>query len=895
MSDSKLGGLPTLSQDQTVTLQPAPVVSFDDATAAFQNLAKSAGELSDTTFKSIAEKAGNAPDAVTRDPTTGQPKLKPPSFLTTITGQTAAYENAAKVRYLSEGRTDSDAWQNAAREKYAADPEAFRSALDTYTGSVLNNTPEEFQPAMRSMLESDGRQTYNDLWTQKISRDTSAAQNSIDAALKSNEANIAPLVANTKYSNPLDDPALQGRVQQSVSLYDAKLHNPLLNYTQAQHDEDVSTFLNGIKAQAAVRQAGQIYQQTGDRTAAEQKYTSIITALPIPFDEQNAYLTKGLGEIREQDTLQRQGRMEQQNIIRGQVDDAKAAGQSGLPGGWRTQINESDIRRNFPASVAAQMIENLDEADGQGAMRKELALASPSDMSGLAKRYAAPSAAPVNSAAPAVGAGTNPRMSINQAIFGQESTFGKNAKPSVDGSSFGPMQIKPDTFAQYAKPGESIDNPKDNIAVGNRIVDDYAKRWPNDPARVAVAYFSGPGNVAPSTSSTPYLHDTHDANNKYVSAYVSDVLNRMGTSDYAASANIAAQWKLHNAFLDAQKQRQAAIDDDPTKYVLDAAPSVQVQLGSQDPATQQRGYRALLELQAHVGVPANKQTVFTKDRADAFSGALLAGSPDQAVGALKAVTAGMTAPQLQIAARQIAPKNRAFGMAVSAASADPATAANLIIGERYLLANPDAKPDDSKSVAAFDSATAASSGWFSSTGGLFEFAPDARANALAASDALYARSMIGQPTVRAGSKNFDSGRYQQAMAQALGGAPVIVRGQTILPPRSGMNASNVEDMVSKLDAGTIQRYGNGTPILANGKTVSASDIAQHGVLTWTGTPGIYRVRFPGQGHLGVRGNSGSRTFMLNLGAFATGAQQPLPGSPAPQALRSTSGQWTGVH
>src|SRR5581483_9035468 len=128
-------------------------------------------------------------------------------------------------------------------------------------------------------------------------------------------------------------------------LYDAKLHNPLLNYTQEQHDEDVGELLNGIKAQAAVRQASQIYQQTGDRAAAEQKYTSLITALPLPFDQQNAYLAKGLQEIREQDTLARNGRVENQQLIRGQVDDAKAAGAAGVPGGWRTQINESDIWR----------------------------------------------------------------------------------------------------------------------------------------------------------------------------------------------------------------------------------------------------------------------------------------------------------------------------------------------------------------------------------------------------------------------------------------------------------------------------------------------------------------------------------------------------------------------
>ena len=52
----------------------------------------------------------------------------------------------------------------------------------------------------------------------------------------------------------------------------------------------------------------------------------------------------------------------------------------------------------------------------------------------------------------------------------------------------GPGADMPATFRQYARPGEDINNPADNMAVHNRIIADYASRWPNDPARVAVAY-----------------------------------------------------------------------------------------------------------------------------------------------------------------------------------------------------------------------------------------------------------------------------------------------------------------------------------------------------------------------------------------------------------------------
>ena len=91
----------------------------------------------------------------------------------------------------------------------------------------------------------------------------------------------------------------------------------------------------------------------------------------------------------------------------------------------------------------------------------------------------------------------------------------------------GPGQIMPATFRQYARPGEDINNPADNMAVHNRIIADYASRWPNDPARVAVAYFSGPGNVAPPGSPTPWKRNVSDVNES-VAKYVANAGAKMG-------------------------------------------------------------------------------------------------------------------------------------------------------------------------------------------------------------------------------------------------------------------------------------------------------------------------------------------------------------------------------
>lgn len=116
---------------------------------------------------------------------------------------------------------------------------------------------------------------------------------------------------------------------------------------------------------------------------------------------------------------------------------------------------------------------------------------------------------------------------IHNAIVQQESSGNPNEPTSVDGAK-GIGQITPGTFRQYAKPGEDINKPADNLSVSRRIVDDYFHRYDGDAQRVAVAYFSGPGNVAPPDSPTPWKQDRADGNGKRVSSYVADIAKRLG-------------------------------------------------------------------------------------------------------------------------------------------------------------------------------------------------------------------------------------------------------------------------------------------------------------------------------------------------------------------------------
>jgi hypothetical protein len=136
------------------------------------------------------------------------------------------------------------------------------------------------------------------------------------------------------------------------------------------------------------------------------------------------------------------------------------------------------------------------------------------------------------------------------AFYGQESGGGANTTTSID-NAHGDMQITPGTFAQFAKPGERLDNRADNIAVGKRILDYYSQKYNGDAARVAVAYFSGEGNVAPAGSPTPWKENRHDGQGTYVSQYVNGILGRLKAPGIATGPNNPAPQPLGHGSLTA--------------------------------------------------------------------------------------------------------------------------------------------------------------------------------------------------------------------------------------------------------------------------------------------------------------------------------------------------------
>jgi hypothetical protein len=156
---------------------------------------------------------------------------------------------------------------------------------------------------------------------------------------------------------------------------------------------------------------------------------------------------------------------------------------------------------------------------------------------------------------PSTGRGGGAAPTLSGIFAQQESSGGKTAPDN-------PMQIQQGTFKQYAQPGESWSNPADRTAVANRVLGTYQQKYGGDLGRIATAYFSGEGNVAPAGSPTPYLRNVSDANGKSVASYVGDIQSRAGSSSGGASAAAPPLGATSNA----NASQQASADTMKVSY-----------------------------------------------------------------------------------------------------------------------------------------------------------------------------------------------------------------------------------------------------------------------------------------------------------------------------------------
>ena len=136
---------------------------------------------------------------------------------------------------------------------------------------------------------------------------------------------------------------------------------------------------------------------------------------------------------------------------------------------------------------------------------------------------------------------------VGNAIFQQESNGGKADTSFVNSSNVtGPMQIMESTFNGMKKDGlipadYDWKNPAHNKDAGFKLVASYAQKYNNDPAKIAAAYYGGPGAVNADGSINRDWRDKKNPKAPTVGEYVDSVIGRMNKAAAApASTAIAA-------------------------------------------------------------------------------------------------------------------------------------------------------------------------------------------------------------------------------------------------------------------------------------------------------------------------------------------------------------------
>ena len=109
----------------------------------------------------------------------------------------------------------------------------------------------------------------------------------------------------------------------------------------------------------------------------------------------------------------------------------------------------------------------------------------------------------------------------------QRESSGNTDATSPQGAR-GSMQIMPGTFKQYALPGESYDNDADRRAAAIRKIQDDAKFYKNDMAKVAAAYIGGRGAVLEDGT---IRDDVKDSLGTSPAAYSQQIMAALGGTD----------------------------------------------------------------------------------------------------------------------------------------------------------------------------------------------------------------------------------------------------------------------------------------------------------------------------------------------------------------------------
>lgn len=140
----------------------------------------------------------------------------------------------------------------------------------------------------------------------------------------------------------------------------------------------------------------------------------------------------------------------------------------------------------------------------------------------------------------------DPLTALQRGIYGQESGSGKvkTDKPNYAGAR-GPMQIMPGTFDWMKKlkliPQDyDIKNPKHNKEAGDALIAHYYKKYQGDPAKVAAAYYAGPGAINKDGTINTHWRDKKNPKAPTVGQYINQTLAKANLPVIAGATALAS-------------------------------------------------------------------------------------------------------------------------------------------------------------------------------------------------------------------------------------------------------------------------------------------------------------------------------------------------------------------
>lgn len=139
----------------------------------------------------------------------------------------------------------------------------------------------------------------------------------------------------------------------------------------------------------------------------------------------------------------------------------------------------------------------------------------------------------------------DPLTALQRGIYGQESGYGKakTDSPNYAGAT-GPMQIMPKTFDWMKKkkiiPKDfDIKNPEHNKQAGNALIAHYYQKYQGDSAKVAAAYYAGPGAINKDGTINTHWRDKKNPKAPTVGQYISQVQARANLPVLATATTVA--------------------------------------------------------------------------------------------------------------------------------------------------------------------------------------------------------------------------------------------------------------------------------------------------------------------------------------------------------------------